>query len=281
MIQRIYSPLSTDQAEIGTLLQVAFHKTDNDLNALSSAAVMAASERVPSFGHESRVIQSFEDFAENLTRHLLQSQTPSSPMRSPAAHQVLQNTPFSLGGNSSHLLQKSGSLSKLSVCLLYEVYCRPEIVVFLEALVPRLSNDLGLSPESGVADICAQIVEPLCSRLFDLVEKKAVPSLLRTVLRAINNHHCNSHMGSYGSSGSSREIHAEDFLSAIITPYACNALIDAQMQRGLNMDTGMQQIVNRVRDLLWASFDHDVGKKLQLSLSDSAALSRSRWLIAR
>lgn len=155
----------------------------------------------------------------------------------------------------------------MTLCLLYELYGRPEIIAFLEALVPRVTTE-SLSPDSGVADICSKIVEPICTHLYEATERQQVPVLLKVILRAIHRHHHHA-------------LHAEDYLSIILTPYVCNALVDNHVQRGLHMDPASQHIVNRVRDLLFACFDPHVGKKLQLSLSDSAALSRSRWFIAR
>jgi hypothetical protein len=253
IVNRLFSPLSTDQNAVESLLKAAFLLRNDKVIATHTGAQFTQShfiERVPFFSHEGRVLQSFDDFSQNLHQKLLFS------------HQKYAQ-------NQNQYMQASSSsvLSNMSICLLYELYCRPEIIAFLEGLVPRLSTE-ALSADSGVADICSKIVEPICARLHSATEQNSVPFLLKIILRAI---HCHSN----------NLIHSEDFLSIILTPYVCNSLIDNQFQHGLGMDSTSQHIVNRVHDLLFACFDQSLGRKLQLSLSDSAALSRSRWFIAR
>lgn len=255
VVQRLFNPLSTDQNAIEALLKAAFQlRVDADPAAHAGAAYMSSHghhiERVPFFAHESRVIQSFDDFSQILHQKLMFS------------HQK-----YAQQHNQGSVSTTNATLNKISICLLYELYCQPDIISFLEGLVPRLSTE-SLSPTSGVADICSNVVEPICSRLYDATERNTVPPLLKVILRAIHRH-------------SDNVIHAEDFMSIILTPYVCNSLVDSQMQRGLGMDPASQHIVHRIRDLLFACFDHSLGKKLHLSLSDSAALSRSRWFISR
>jgi hypothetical protein len=248
---RLYSPLSTDQNSIEGLLKESFQLRNDKGMSINTGVQLTQSlhlERVPFFSNESRVLQSFDEFSQNLHQKLLFS------------HQKYAQ-------NHNQYSSSSAVLSNMSICLLYELYCRPEIIAFLESLVPRLSTE-ALSVDSGVADICSKIVEPICARLHLATEQNSVPFLLKIILHAIQCH-------------SNNLIHSEDFLSIILTPYVCNSLIDNQIQRGLGMDSASQHIVNRVHDLLFACFDQSLGRKLQLSLSDSAALSRSRWFIAR
>lgn len=253
------------------LLKAAFQsqaEKDASSSLMQGANVVTSGhhvERVPFFAHETRVMQSFDDFSQQMHQKLLFSHHKY------AAMSATQKQASSSSSSASSLLGlttgDSAGVNKMTLCLLYELYGRPEIIAFLEALVPRVTTE-SLSPDSGVADICSKIVEPICTRLYETTERQQVPILLKVILRAIHRHHHHA-------------LHAEDYLSIILTPYVCNALVDNHVQRGLHMDPASQHIVSRVRDLLYACFDPHVGKKLQLSLSDSAALSRSRWFIAR
>jgi hypothetical protein len=166
-----------------------------------------------------------------------------------------------------------GSPSSFLGMLLRDLTRRVDVVAFVLGMYEDMNID-SLTINSGVADLCAQVVEPLCRRLEAAFTSGQAPAALRGALRVL------SKPGVFG-------ISASQLLSHCVVPQAANFILQKN-RRGdeLSWSVSMNAdhinvLVDRVRDLLHSCFDDLSSKKLQLCLSDAAALSRSKWLIAR
>jgi hypothetical protein len=162
-----------------------------------------------------------------------------------------------------------GSPSSFLGLLLRDLTRRVDVVGFVLGLCEDMSID-NLTADSGVSDLCARIVEPLFRRLEVAFTLGHAPVALRGAIRVL------SKPGDFG-------ISASQFLSHCVLPHATN-FIRQKSRRGEEMKLNSElvnSLVERVRDLLQSCFDELLARKMQLCLSDAAALSRSKWLIAR
>ncbi len=155
--------------------------------------------------------------------------------------------------------------------LLREVSAREDVC----ALAQRLCEDVSVesvSAESATVDLCGRVIEPVCRALEALASIGLVPSSLRGAVRVLVSTDC--------------EVTATNFLASCIVP-AVVRYVAAQCAKkeGQIRVTGQldwsQQTAERVKGLLNSCFQPDVGKQSLFCLSDTAALSRSKWLISR
>lgn len=189
------------------------------------------------------------------------------------------------GANSLNQNDKQSFLA----FLLQELAQRMDLMAFFHSLCQDLpEHDLHQrDSEVPIVDLCALIVEPICMKLEQVLLSKgslAIPSALKYTLLAL-------HRGSEGSVDWVRHGPVKRFLAQALTEYL--PVYFQQKFKGIsnnihndasNMmlsDGNYNVMVDRVKDLFYLCFDQDVGKKLQLCLSDTAALSRSKWLITR
>ena len=165
----------------------------------------------------------------------------------------------------------AGQLSFLPA-LLQEVSRRIDVAAYMQSLCADISIE-SLTEDSGMADLCARIVEPFCKRLEAAAAEGGVPSALRHTLRALNR--CDRSL-----------IKPRDMLVECLIPHIISALVKKNQQmehaRGASFEYDqMQSIVDRVKDLLYLCFDQELAQGFTVCLSDQAAISRSKWFIER
>jgi hypothetical protein len=156
--------------------------------------------------------------------------------------------------------------------LLTEVANRLDVVVYVQSLCGGISVET-LTEDSGVADLCARVVEPFCRRFEAAVVAETMPIVLKHALRALVRCEASA-------------VKPLDFLSDCILPHILNTIVDqnkiAETTLGACLsDEQIETILDRVRDMVNMCFNQSVAKNFKICLSDQAALSRSKWFIER
>lgn len=179
--------------------------------------------------------------------------------------------------SSQSLLKRLSSATHASggsflQALLNEITSRLDVVVFIQSLCEGISVE-SLTQDSGVADLCARVVEPFCRRFEAAVVSGAMPIVLKHTLKAL--------VRCEGS-----PIKPLDFIADSILPHILNAIVAKNkfaesLNRPTLTDDQVQVILDRVRDLVNLCFNQDVARHLKICLSDQAALSRSKWYIEK
>lgn len=209
-----------------------------------------------------------------------------APQHGRSFHDALQNSSNgnTAGATKSGLLFSSQSLLKrlsstthasggsFLQALLNEITSRLDVVVFIQSLCEGISVE-SLTQDSGVADLCARVVEPFCRRFEAAVVSGAMPIILKHTLKAL--------VRCEGS-----PIKPLDFIADSILPHILNAIVAKNkfaesLNRPTLTDEQVQVILDRVRDLVNLCFNQDVARHLKICLSDQAALSRSKWYIEK
>jgi hypothetical protein len=174
--------------------------------------------------------------------------------------------------------------SALFMLLLKEVASREEVTAFVWHLCAAADVN-SVASDSDVADLCAKVVEPFCRRLEAAFSASYAPPTLIAALRVLSQHQSVS------------DITPPQMLCGCVVSGLCdyirqfNARNEASRERSMS-DEHLEVVTGRVKDLLLACFDlQEVSNEmrgdsrnagpLKLSLSDYAALSRSKWLLSR
>ena len=179
--------------------------------------------------------------------------------------------------SSQSLLKRLSSTTHASggsflQALLNEITSRLDVVVFIQSLCDGISVE-SLTQDSGVADLCARVVEPFCRRFEAAVVSGSMPIVLKHTLKALVR--CES-----------SPIKPLDFIADSILPHILNTIVAKNkfaesLNRPTLTDDQVQVILDRVRDLVNLCFNQDVARHLKICLSDQAALSRSKWYIEK
>jgi hypothetical protein len=214
--------------------------------------------------------------------------TAEAPQHSPShAAQSLADTLSNTADAKSGLLFTAGNRSLLARlsganhsssggsflhALLTEVACRLDVVVYVQSLCGGISVE-SLTEDSGVADLCARVVEPFCRRFEAAVVSGTMPIVLIHTLRALVR--CER-----------SPIAPLDCITDCVLPHILNTIVEqnkiAETTLGACLsDEQVITILDRVRDLVNMCFNQGVPKHLKICLSDQAALSRSKWFIER
>lgn len=165
------------------------------------------------------------------------------------------------------------SPSPMLIYILYEIVCRVDVVAFVEHLCSDMIVDT-LVINSNVSEICSTIVEPLCSKLENAIDASQIPDILVYVMKLLAKYY-------------HQNIHPKEFLASFLVPFVVNTITIVHKKKEENGnptldDHHLNVVVHRVKDLLMLCFDQSAAeKKLQLCLSDTAALSRSKWMLTR
>lgn len=167
------------------------------------------------------------------------------------------------------LISSGGSFLQ---ALLTEVAGRLDVVVYVQSLCGDISVE-SLTEDSGVADLCARVVEPFCRRFEAAVVAGTMPIVLKHTLRALVR--CTA-----------SAVKPLDFIADCILPHILNAIVEqnkiAETTLGACLsDEQVVTILDRVRDMVNMCFNQGVAKHFKVCLSDQAALSRSKWFIER
>ena len=173
-----------------------------------------------------------------------------------------------LGGGSA-----SASGSSFLQAVLNEITNRLDVVVWVQSLCEGISVE-SLTEDSGVADLCARVVEPFCKRFEHAAVTGTMPIVLKHTLKALVK--CES----------AAPIKPLDFIADCILPHILNTIMtrNKHAERSNSpalTEEQMQVILDRVRDMVNLCFNQDVARHLKICLSDQAALSRSKWFIER
>jgi hypothetical protein len=193
---------------------------------------------------------------------------PSNATDSNSSIRILQSAV------SSNQVDITGFLSHM----LQELSVRYDFLAFFHLLCEDLHFDTALGVDSDIANLCFRVVEPICAKLEVVLLSGSIPAGLRYTLLALQ-------QGSQGSDSLSH-FNIKKFLAQCINTHIANLLSAFNKH---TMETGSTALseyncnlmINRVQYLFNLCFDQDVGKKLQLCLSDTAALARSKWLVTR
>lgn len=156
--------------------------------------------------------------------------------------------------------------------LLNEISNRLDVVIYVQSLCEGISVE-SLTQDSGVADLCARVVEPFCRRFEAAVVSGTMPIVLKFTLRALVR--CET-----------TPIKPLDFIADCILPHILSTILTknkvAEETTGSALSPDQVQIIlDRVRDMVNLCFNQDVARHLKICLSDQAALSRSKWFIER
>lgn len=168
--------------------------------------------------------------------------------------------------------------------LLHEIARRSDVVAFFQHLCEDIRVESLTEESVGIADLSARIVEPFCKRLEAAIAEGIIPHILLYTLRALAAATANPMRQRKGS-------------NLLVTPYQfmCDCIIphmvatvmkkNAKLEKiyGISLAAEpMFMILDRVSDLLRICFDQSVDKqRIQICLSDQAAISRSKWFIGR
>ena len=206
---------------------------------------------------------------------------------------VVKNPKFSISSSTkapqteswSHHQQqylRSSNVPHLLSLISKEMSTRVEVVAFIRVICAGISME-SISHDIGVADLCGKVVEPICRRLEAAASglSHSFPSLLRIALVAV-------------AKEDSAGLRPVDLLADCIIPNVKSFLMDAG---GLDIRNNMADLeddqlsstaynhllaaTSRIIDLLCLCLDQIPSKNLNLCLSDTAALSRSKWFVAR
>lgn len=178
--------------------------------------------------------------------------------------------------NNSLLTRLSGpanaSGGSFLQALLHEISTRLDVVVYVQSLCEGISVE-SLTQDSGVADLCARVVEPFCRRFEAAVVSGTMPIVLKFALRALVR--CEA-----------TPIKPLDFIADCILPHILSTILarNKVAEETVGSALGAEQvqiILDRVRDMVNLCFNQDVARHLKICLSDQAALSRSKWFIER
>lgn len=223
-------------------------------------------------------------------RHLeeivLAAATAEAPSHSPAQAarnlaDTLNNSDAKAGllftsDNRSLLTRLTGAPTSSGVsflhALLTEIAGRLDVVVYVQSLCGGISVE-SLTEDSGVADLCARVVEPFCRRFEAAVVSGTMPIVLVHTLRAL--------VGCERS-----PIKPLDFIADCVLPHILNTIVEqnkiAETALGACLsDDQVLTILDRIKDMVNLCFNQGVPKHLMICLSDQAALSRSKWYIER
>jgi hypothetical protein len=157
--------------------------------------------------------------------------------------------------------------------LLHEISNRIDVVVCVQGLCEGISVE-SLTEDSGVADLCARIVEPFCKRFEAAVVAGTVPIVLKHTVKALVK--CDV-----------PPIKPLDFIADCVLPHILNAILQKNKELEYTVgaaylaDDQVLTVLERVRDLVNLCFNQDMARHLKICLSDQAALSRSKWFMER
>jgi hypothetical protein len=143
--------------------------------------------------------------------------------------------------------------------LLKEISLSVEIVSFIEHICNGSIDFETITIDSRIGDICSLIVEPICQRLEVAASTGMIPMLLLQTTSALFN------------------IKGRLSMEALFT----EALLPRIVHRIFGNTKTNQAILTRIVSLLCICFGTNPRPSIVLSLSDTAALSRSKWLISR
>jgi hypothetical protein len=136
-----------------------------------------------------------------------------------------------------------------------------EIVSFIEYICSAAIDLETITAESRIGDLCSLVVEPLCQRLDSAAKSGMIPMLLVQTTAAL--------------SKVKGRLSAEDIFTEVLIPRIVNRAFNSDRVKSNPM------IVSRVVNLLCKCFGRNHKSSIVLSLSDTAALSRSKWLVNR
>jgi hypothetical protein len=143
--------------------------------------------------------------------------------------------------------------------LIDEIGMSVEVVSFVEHICSGSIVYESITTDSRIGDICSLMVEPLCQRLEIAATSGMIPSLLLQTTAAL--------------SSIKGRLSMEDIFSEMLIPRIVNRIFSNTRTNSM--------IVTRIVNLLRICFGRNPHPNLVLSLSDTAALSRSKWLITR
>lgn len=179
--------------------------------------------------------------------------------------------------NSQHsLLSRLGNANtgagSFLQALLSEIASRMDVVVYVQSLCGGISVE-SITEDSGVADLCARVVEPFCRRFEAAVVSGTMPIVLKHTLRALVR--CET-----------APIKPMDFIVDTMLPHILTTIVEqnkiAEKAIGVCLsDEQIDTILDRVRDMVNMCFNQEIARHLKICLSDQAALSRSKWYIER
>lgn len=160
-------------------------------------------------------------------------------------------------------------------CLLNEISSRIELISFIKSLCNNISIDK-LNERSGSTEICIKIIEPFFNNFESTITAGFIPQLLKQTILAL-------------SKFDNISISPKSFLAYIVFPHIKfivikknNELLNSyEHNKNWLNDDQMYILINIIRDMLNLSLGQDIPHKTQNSLSEHAALSRSKWLIER
>jgi hypothetical protein len=153
--------------------------------------------------------------------------------------------------------------------LLDEISQREEVTSFLRYVCNDINVDI-INSESRTGDICSLLVEPFCKKLESATISGMMPRILRYTARALTRSEC--------------DISPSDLLAKLFVPQIAQIIFQKHLnsaEPSRNGETDHIKVIDRIQDLFQLCFGRDLGKNVNLCLSDTAALSRSKWLISR
>ena len=144
--------------------------------------------------------------------------------------------------------------------LIDEIGLSVEIVSFIEYICSTTIDLETITAESRIGDLCSLVVEPICQRLDSAANSGMIPMLLLQTTAAVTK--------------VKGRLTAEDIFTEVLIPRIVNRTFSDRIKSN-------PMIISRVVNLLCKCFGRNYRSSIVLSLSDTAALSRSKWLVNR
>lgn len=163
-------------------------------------------------------------------------------------------------------------------CMLQELCSRPDMLGFIRHISDAGNIKSLLSKPNDIATLCVQVVEPICQRLDACASNGRLPSAFLNIIRDVaQSKHRNGGLIAFAE---------------VLVPRICQWLLGRRAKEVLLEDVNEEaslntlsisdtaQMADSLTNLLTQCFGRLEGAR-RLSLSQSAMLSRSKWLISR
>ena len=218
--------------------------------------------------------------------------------------------PYSSSSNLSFVLQSQ--TQSFLMLIIEEIFRRPEVIAYLRhiadaldenSLVFALETNVELESLEGVSalignanssssdvgggsigNLCLSIIEPLCKRLESTATADAVPMAIRGLVRALSRVNCGVSAEQVLSEHLVRGIFrwVRQLLPSQIDDVQSSNFYDVNSQhQSFMVKEDENDLIERLQRLVRMCFGAEQSIPLTLCLSDTAALSRSKWVMSR